>query len=131
MEEATKLAKLEGEAQLAKLQAGGAASGFGAAQTVSHTKRQGVHPTVFTAVMKADTRKLPAYVGVEVPLQGYGIYRVTKVKQPPIQKDMRLAERKQLAGIMSQQEMAAYIEALKHKAKAEILKPAKAAENNS
>ncbi|RJX32818.1 MAG: peptidylprolyl isomerase [Oxalobacter sp.] len=131
MEEATKLAKLDGEAHLAKLKAGGTVAGFGAAQTLSHSKRQGMHPAVFTAVMKADTRKLPVYVGVEVPFQGYGVYRVTKVKQPAIQKDMRLAERKQLASIMSQQEMTAYIEALKHKAKAEILKPAKAAENNS
>lgn len=131
IEEATKLAKLEGEAHLAKLQAGGDAPGFGASQTVSFAKRQGVHPVVLAAVMRADTRKLPAYVGVEVPLQGYGIYRVTKVRQPKVANDVRVAERRQLSSIMSQQEMTAYVEALKNKAKAEILKPAKAANSKS
>ncbi len=131
MEEATKLAKLEGEARLAKLQAGSDAAGFADTRIVSHAKRQAVHPVVLDAVMRADTRKLPAYVGVEVPLQGYGIYRVTKVTQPAVNNDVRIAERRQLSGILSQQEMAAYVEALKQKAKAEVLKPAKAAESKS
>jgi peptidyl-prolyl cis-trans isomerase D len=112
MEEATRLAKQEGEARLAKLQAGGEAAGFADNRTISHAKRQGVHPAVIDAVMRADTRKLPAYVGVELPLQGYGIYRVTKVKQPAVSKEVRVAERRQLGGILSQQEMAAYLEQL-------------------
>ena len=129
LQEATQLAKKEGEAKLRKLQTGEKVNGFGGMTVLSHAKSQGVHPLALAAVMKADTRKLPVYVGVEIPQQGYVIYRVTKVRQPTMEKGMRAAERQQLTGIMSQQEMADYIEALKRKAKAEILKPAKAAES--
>ena len=126
LEEATVLAKQEGEATLAKLKASDDASGFGAALVVSRAKRQGVHPAVLAAVLKADTSKLPSYVGVEFPLHGYGIYRITKVTVPPPDKARREAEQQQMGGIMAQQEMIAYINALKVRAKAEILKPAKA-----
>ena len=131
LEEATKLAKAEGEARLAKLSTGGEASGFGESKTMSRAKREGVHPAVLSAVLKANVSKLPAYVGVEFPLQGYGIYRITKVTQPEPDKARRQAERQQMAGILSQQEMIAYLEALKKKTKAEILKPAKAADNKN
>jgi len=127
LEEATVLAKQEGEAKLAKLKETGDAAGFSEAKPISRVKRQGVHPAVLAAVLKADTTKLPAYVGVEFPLQGYGIYRITKVTVPPPDKARRQAEMQQIGGIMSQQEMIAYVNALKERAKAEILKPAKAA----
>lgn len=69
--------------------------------------------------------KLPAYVGVDLPGQGYGIYRIGKVAQSA-QPDVarRKSEEEQIAGALGQQEMYAYIEALKHKAKAKITKPA-------
>ncbi len=131
LEQATVLAKQEGEAKLAKLKEGAEASGFGDNKTISRTKRDGVHPAVLAAVLKADTSKLPAYVGVEFPLQGYGIYRVSKVSLPTPDQKRRQAEQQQMSGIMSQQEMVAYINALKKRAKAEILKPAKSGESKS
>jgi peptidyl-prolyl cis-trans isomerase D len=131
LEQATVLAKQEGEAKLSKLKEGAEASGFGDNKTISRTKRDGVHPAVLAAVLKADTSKLPAYVGVEFPLQGYGIYRVSKVSLPTPDQKRRQAEQQQMSGIMSQQEMVAYINALKKRAKAEILKPAKSGESKS
>ena len=131
LEQATVLAKQEGEAKLAKLKEGAEASGFGDNKTISRTKRDGVHPAVLAAVLKADTSKLPAYVGVEFPLQGYGIYRVSKVSLPTPDQKRRQAEQQQMSGIMSQQEMVAYINALKKRAKAEILKPAKSGESKT
>lgn len=118
------LAKKAGEEKLAALKAQDNASGFAAAQTVSRTKNQGINPLAFEAVMKADVNKLPAYVGVTLPLQGYGLYRIGKVGQPAAQDQARrVAEREQITGILAQQEMLAYVDVLKEKAKVKILKP--------
>jgi len=74
--------------------------------------------------MKADTSKLPAYVGVDVPGLGYGVYRIAKVQQPAVQDEARRkAEAEQINNIVAQQEMHDYIELLKLKAKVKILKP--------
>jgi peptidyl-prolyl cis-trans isomerase D len=75
-------------------------------------------------VFKADATKLPAYVGVDVPGMGYGIYRIGKVQQPAEQDEARRkSEAEQINGIVAQQEMHDYIELLKQKAKVKILKP--------
>ncbi|WP_211474033.1 SurA N-terminal domain-containing protein [Collimonas humicola] len=118
------LAKKAGEEKLAALKAQDSASGFAAAQTVSRSKSQGVNPLAFEAVMKADANKLPAYVGVTLPQQGYVLYRIGKVGQPAAQDQARrVAEQEQITGILAQQEMLAYVDVLKEKAKVKILKP--------
>lgn len=123
--EATALAKKAGEAKLAELKAKDDATGFSATQTVSRAKSQGVNPALFLAVMKADTSKLPAYVGVEVPNQGYGVLRIVRVVQPTKVDDAkRQAEKQQITAALAQEEMQAYIDVLKQKAKVKILKPA-------
>ncbi|WP_211441577.1 SurA N-terminal domain-containing protein [Collimonas humicola] len=118
------LAKKAGEEKLAALKAQDNTGGFAAAQTVSRTKSQGVNPLAFEAVMKADANKLPAYVGVTLPQQGYVLYRIGKVGQPAAQDQARrVAEQEQITGILAQQEMLAYVDVLKEKAKVKILKP--------
>ena len=125
--EATALAKKAGEAKLAELKAKDDATGFSATQTVSRAKSQGVNPALFLAVMKADASKLPAYVGVEVPNQGYGVLRIVRVVQPTKVDDAkRQAEKQQITAALAQEEMEAYIDVLKQKAKVKILKPATA-----
>lgn len=122
--EAHALAKKAGEAKLAALKEKDDASGFSATQVVSRAKSQGLNPAVFLAVMKADTSKLPSYVGLEAP-QGYAVLRVTRVVQPTnVDTAKRQAEHQQIAAALAQQETHAYIEALKKKAKVEIKKPA-------
>ncbi|AIY41342.1 Peptidyl-prolyl cis-trans isomerase PpiD [Collimonas arenae] len=122
------LAKKAGEDKLAALKAQDNASGFAAAQTVSRTKNQGVNPLAFEAIMKADVNKLPAYIGVVLPQQGYGLYRIGKVGQPATQDAARrVAEQQQITGILAQQELLAYVDVLKEKAKVKILKPIVAA----
>ena len=81
---------------------------------VSRTKQPAINPAAAMAVLKADVSKLPAYVGVELPGQGYGVYRIGKVSQPA-QPDAarREPEAQQIAGVVGQQEMFGYIEALK------------------
>jgi peptidyl-prolyl cis-trans isomerase D len=122
--EALALAKKAGEAKLAELKQNGSASGFSEPKTVSRAKSQDLRGEAFTAVMKADATKLPVHVGVELPAQGYAVYRINKVAQPATKDDaQRQAQQQQIANQIAQQEMAAYIEALKKDAKVEIVKP--------
>jgi peptidyl-prolyl cis-trans isomerase D len=125
-EEAARLARQAGEAKLAAAKGSGDAAGFGAAKVVSRTKEPGINPTAAIAVLKADVSKLPAYVGVELPGQGYGVYRIGKVSQPAqVDAERRKQETEQIARLVGEQEMYNYVEALKHKAKAKITaKPA-------
>ena len=124
MEEAEKLAKKDGETKLAALKTSGDATGFGAAQWVSRSKLDGINRAAIAQVMKADTSKLPAYVGVDLPAMGYGIYRIGKVQQPAeVDQARRQQEKDQIGNILSQQEMFDYVEYLKTKAKVKIVKP--------
>jgi peptidyl-prolyl cis-trans isomerase D len=122
--EAANLARKAGEAKLAALKSGGDATGFGVSKTVSRVKTEGVNGTALQAVMKADASKLPAFVGVDLGAQGYGVYRINKVAQPAtLDVARRQAEQQQIATALAQLEMQAYLEALKTKAKVEIRKP--------
>jgi peptidyl-prolyl cis-trans isomerase D len=122
--EAGKLAEKAGEDKLAALKAKDDSAGFSAAKTVTRINSQNIDPVAAAAVMKADVAKLPAYAGVDLPRQGYSVFRISKVAQAANpDKSRRQAEQQQIADVMAQQEMVAYIELLKHKAKAEILKP--------
>jgi peptidyl-prolyl cis-trans isomerase D len=126
-EEAVRLARQAGEAKLAaSIKTPADASGFGEAKVVSRTKEPTLNQVAAIAVLKANVDKLPAFVGVDVPGQGYGVYRINKVSMPT-QPDQarRKQEAEQIARAVGEQEMYGYIEALKKKAKAKITaKPA-------
>jgi peptidyl-prolyl cis-trans isomerase D len=120
--EALALARKAGEEKLAALKAGGDASGMSAAKTVSRVKTEGMNPAALKAVMKADTSKLPAFAGADLGQEGYGVYRINKVAQPAApDAARRQAEQQQIANALAQQEMLAYLESLKKKAKVEIM----------
>jgi peptidyl-prolyl cis-trans isomerase D len=121
MQEALSLARKAGEAKMAAVKASGDAAGFAAPTVVARTKQPTINPAAAMAVLKADVTKLPAYVGVEVPGQGYGVYRIAKVTLPA-QPDAarRASEAEQITGVVAQQEMYGFIEALKKKFKAEV-----------
>jgi peptidyl-prolyl cis-trans isomerase D len=121
-EEAVRLARQAGEAKLAAAKASGDASGFGDVKVVSRTAEQpAINPAAAIAVLKADVSKLPAYVGVELPGQGYGVYRIGKVSQPA-QPDQarRKQEAESISRAVGNAETYGYIEALKKKAKAKV-----------
>lgn len=120
-EEAARLARQAGEAKLAAAKASGDAAGFGETKVVTRLKEPAINPAAMVAVMKADTSKLPAYVGVELPGQGYGVYRIGKVGQPA-QPDLnrRQQEAAQIGQAVGAAETYGYVEALKHKAKARV-----------
>ena len=125
-EEAAKLARQAGEAKLAAARASGDTAGFGEAKIVARTKQPTINETAAVAVLKADASKLPAYVGVDIPGVGYGVYRINKVSQPA-QPDVarRKQEAEQIGRAVGNAETYGFVEALKHKAKAKInVKPA-------
>ena len=70
LEQATVLAKQEGEAKLAKLKEGAEASGFGDNKTISRTKRDGVHPAVLAAAWLRRASASPAPCSGWTPLFG-------------------------------------------------------------
>lgn len=132
LEEAARLARAAGEAKLNAAKASGDATGFAAPVVVSRTREPAINQTAAIAVLKADVTKLPAYVGVEVPGQGYGVYRIGKVSQPATpDAARRKQESDQIGQLVGQQQMVDYVEALKAKAKAKInVQPAELGVNN-
>ncbi|MBO4789722.1 MAG: peptidylprolyl isomerase, partial [Oxalobacter sp.] len=116
------LAKAAGEAELASLKDGGAPAGFSAPEKISRPKIAQSGRLDMAPVMKADATKLPAYVGVERPGEGYVIYRVTNVIIPEkVDPRMEEAMNRQMQGTNSALELFSYIEYLRKMAGVEFL----------
>lgn len=130
-EEALKLAKQAGEAKMAAARAAGDAAGFGEPKVLTRAKAPTIAPAAALAVLKADVSKLPAYVGVDVPGVGYGVYRIGKVSQPAQPDAARRAQDlEEISGAVAQGEIYSYVKALEAKAKAKIIvKPTAAADD--
>ncbi|MBC7707373.1 MAG: SurA N-terminal domain-containing protein [Rhodoferax sp.] len=122
VEEAAKLARKAGEAKLAAAKASGDATGFGDVKVISRTKEPAIGTAAAVEVLKADVSKLPAYVGVDLPGQGFGVYRIGKVSQaaaPDVAR--RKDELGQITGALGQQDMYNYVEVIKQRAKVKVL----------
>lgn len=116
------LARKAGEARLAALKAKDDPTGFSDTMVVSRMKNRYWSEAAFLAVMKVDTASLPAYTGVELPGQGYSVFRVTGVTQPATpDAARRKTEQEQIAHMLAGQEMLSYINVLKEKARTRIL----------
>ncbi|MFZ6749641.1 SurA N-terminal domain-containing protein [Undibacterium sp. Ren11W] len=122
--EAAALAKKAGESKLATLKAADSVSGFAESNVISRLKNQGISGDAFSAVMKADAQKLPAFIGVDVPGSGYAVYRIAKVNAGAVDATRRSSERQQIANAVAQQDIYTYVEALKDKSKVVINKSA-------
>lgn len=121
--ESEELAKKAGEAKIASLKVTADAVGFGDAKLVSRIEQAGVPRDAFESIMKADTSKLPAFVGVDIPGQGYAIYRINKVQQPA-QDERKTADlTKEVERVLGADELNSYVEMLKQKGGAKIVKP--------
>ncbi|MBY0572836.1 MAG: SurA N-terminal domain-containing protein [Undibacterium sp.] len=115
--ESAMLAKKAGEAKIQALKLADATDGFSEVKTVSRLKKADLSNDAFLAIAKADTQKLPTFVGVEVPGQGYDVYRISKVSAGTPDLARRATESKQVENSIAQQELYSYVEALKTKAK--------------
>ncbi|MCY1304243.1 hypothetical protein D9M70_539890 [compost metagenome] len=124
-QQAAELARKDGEARLEALKKADSANGFGAVQTVSRAKAEGVPPKAVEAVMRADATKLPAVVGVDLGADGYAVYRISKVSQPAqANPAQRQAEAQQLSQLAGQADLQAFYESLKARSKVKLLTPA-------
>jgi peptidyl-prolyl cis-trans isomerase D len=120
--ESMALAAQRGAAKFAELQQGkDTGLSWGPAKTIGRDGKPAVHPDALKAIFRADTGKLPTYLGVELRDRGYGLYRISRViDAPPADEAGEKTLREQLARQAAQQDYAAYLASLKAGAKVEI-----------
>ena len=118
------LASKSGAAKYAELQQGKSAGlTWPAPKAIGRDGKPAVHPDALKAIFRADTAKLPAYVGVELRDRGYGLYRISRViDAPPADEAREKGLQEQLARQAAQQDYAAYVASLRATAKIEINK---------
>jgi peptidyl-prolyl cis-trans isomerase D len=121
-QESMALAVKRGAAKYAELQQGkDAGLTWGPAKAIGRDDKPAVHPDAVKAIFRADTSKLPVYLGVELRDRGYGIYRISRViDAPPADEASEKSLRDQLAQQAAQQDNAAYLASLRAGAKIEI-----------
>ena len=118
--EAVRLAEQEGSARLEQLKKGeNVAVQWGAPKMVSRRSAQGLPADILRQVMAADTSKLPAYIGVGVPDQGYVILRISKVLEGQAPTDEKQAEAR-AASAQAGADYESYVATLKSRASISI-----------
>ncbi len=114
------LARQEGQARVAALQANAGPEPLPVVITVSRTQAQGLPRPLLDAALRADATKLPAVTGVDLGTDGYVVMRVMQVlprEKPPGGEEPLRA---QYAQAWAAAEADAYVEALKKRFKANI-----------
>jgi peptidyl-prolyl cis-trans isomerase D len=122
------LAKKEGADKLAAWKAAPASASLPQAFVVSRDAPLQVPPQVLEAALRVDAAQLPAFVGVDLGAQGYGVAKVTAaIARPKPAEAAAQQERAQYAAGWGAAEGQAYYNSLKTLLKAEILaaKPAR------
>ena len=117
-DQAAALARKDGEALLAKLRKDGQGA-LPSSATVSRAKPEGLQRSALDAVLRADATKLPAYVSVDVPGQGYFVARIDKVLAREAAPDDNARMQAQYAQVWGQAESQAYYRALRKRYKVE------------
>lgn len=119
--EAVALAVKDGEAKLEALKKGDDKLAWGAAKTVSRLDFRLIPPQAAGPVFKLETQKLPAYTGAELPGLGYALFKVVKVSPGEALDDARRqAMLKEFYTMSMQEEIQAYLAALRARYKVEI-----------
>jgi peptidyl-prolyl cis-trans isomerase D len=125
-EEAGKLAKKDGEDKLKLLREGKSADvKFPALLAVSRSNAGGLAPNIIDAALKASTKTLPAYVGVDNPNGGYTLVQVAKVVQPAAPDEGKLKNALQrLQQAEAQQQLQSAVGQIRAKTEVNITKGA-------
>ncbi|MEK7754295.1 MAG: hypothetical protein AAB654_20385 [Acidobacteriota bacterium] len=123
-QQAMALAIKRGAEKYAELQQGkDAGLKWSTGKIVARQGKPAVHPDALKAIFRADTGKLPVYLGVELRDRGYGIYRISRViDAPPVDAAREKELQEQLARQAAQENSMAYIASLRAGAKIEINK---------
>ncbi|SDH89129.1 SurA N-terminal domain-containing protein [Propionivibrio dicarboxylicus] len=121
LREAASLAQAAGEARLEELRKGGDDKlAWSASKQASRMAPRDLSPVAVRALFKADTQKLPAYVGASAG-NGYAIYKIVKVGMPEkLDEARRQALRNEYTRILAQEELSAYVNALRARTKIDI-----------
>lgn len=119
--EASKLAEEAGKADLAALQKGEVDKvNWSALKTATRMQRGDLSAEAVRALFQTDAEKLPAYTGVNVR-EGYSLYKLVKLVPPEkLDEPRRKALERQYAGILAQEDLSAYINALRARYKIDI-----------
>ncbi len=121
LSQAAELAKKEGQTKLKAWQATPAsATGLGETLIVARDQAQRLPAPLIDASLRADTSKLPAFVGVDLGPQGYAIVRVNKVLEREPKGGSALQDRQRVNNWWANAEGLAYYETLKQRFKTEI-----------
>lgn len=119
-QEAARLAKQAGEAQLAELRAGkGDASAFSASRVVTRAAPGGLSQPALEAVFRLPAEPTPVYSGIDLGSQGYTLVQLLKVTPPSAEvvAQRQAAYDQQLGRVMAQQDVVDYIDSLKQRTK--------------
>lgn len=120
-QEAQKLARADGEARLAALQAGEDKLAWSADKVVSRQDARLLPPQAAPLVFRLDKTKLPGYAGVDLPGKGYALYRLSKIEAgAPMDAARRLGLQGQLRSLAAQQEVTTYLSALRSRYKVDV-----------
>jgi peptidyl-prolyl cis-trans isomerase D len=121
-DEARKRAMAAGREQLERIRKGEEANlAWGKPMIVTRIEQHGLAEQVVREIFRADTSKLPAYVGAEDPKLGYQLVRISNVAEPTdINTDMRNAAAEQLKRMLGQEQLNDYIAALKRRVDVKI-----------
>jgi len=116
---ARKLASDAGKKALESARAGQAPANLSAPMTVSRMRPLNVPAASVRAIFGADASKLPAWAGAE-SAEGYRLYRINRVAavEPPAEQIK--AMRNDMRRLLAQEEMRAYLESIKARAKIKI-----------
>jgi peptidyl-prolyl cis-trans isomerase D len=120
--EAQRLARDAGAAKLAQLRAGqDAGLAWGPARSVSRENPGGLDRRAIAPVFRADTAKLPAYVGVDLSPAGFGIFRVSKaVAAAPADEAVLRANEAALRQLDANETYDAFVGGLRSRAKVTV-----------
>lgn len=114
-------AKAEGEARLAEWRQQPAGAGLSPAITLSRAQTQNLPRVLVDAVLAQPAATLPAWLGVELPGQGYAVVKLTAVQPAdPAQVGDAVRLQQQYAQAWGQAEADALYEALKARLKVRI-----------
>ena len=123
--EAQALARKDGEARLETLKKGEDKLAWGPVKRVSRIDHAALPPVAVPAVFRMETSKLPAFTGVELPGNGYALFRLNKVEASEALDDARKqALLGQLGSLGTQEDVQGYLAALRSRYKVEINKAA-------
>ena len=124
-QEAATLAKNTGESRLEELKKGGDDKlAWSSLKSASRMQSRDLPPAAVRAVFKAEVQKLPAYAGASVG-GAYVLYKIVKVNAPEkLDETRRNALQDEYAHILAQEELSAYLNALRARYKIDINKAA-------